>query len=201
MSDFEALSRMDTKQLNETSKFLSYVLRHEPQTIGLQLDSEGWADIESLIAGAAKDGWTLDISLIQTVVSSSDKKRFSISGDGQRIRAVQGHSTASVNLEHVEKEPPEFLYHGTATRFLESILQQGLIAGSRHHVHLSQDIPTAIAVGQRYGKPVVLKIEALRMHLQGFKFFQAENGVWLTNYVPMSFIHQDLAQYSVRSDL
>ncbi|MCJ0976024.1 RNA 2'-phosphotransferase [Pseudomonas sp. PS1] len=192
---------MDTKQLNETSKFLSYVLRHEPQAIGLQLDSEGWADIESLIAGAAKDGRTLDISLIQTVVSSSDKKRFSISDDGQRIRAVQGHSTASVNLQHVEKEPPELLYHGTATRFLESILQQGLIAGSRHHVHLSQDIPTAIAVGQRYGKPVVLKIEALRMHQQGFKFFQAENGVWLTNHVPMSFIHQDLAQYSARSDL
>ena len=178
---------MDTKQLNETSKFLSYVLRHEPQAIGLQLDSEGWADIESLIVGAAKDGRTLDISLIQTVVSSSDKKRFSISDDGQRIRAVQGHSTTSVSLQHVEKELPEFLYHGTATRFLESIRQQGLIAGSRHHVHLSQDIPTAIAVGQRYGKPVVLKIEALRMHQRGFKFFQAENGVWLTAHVPSNF--------------
>lgn len=182
---------MSIKQLNETSKFLSYVLRHEPQAIDLQLDSEGWADIDSLIAGAAKDGRTLDIALIQAVVSSSDKKRFTISDDGQRIRAVQGHSTASVSLQHIEKEPPEFLYHGTATRFLESIRQQGLIAGSRHHVHLSQDIATAIAVGQRYGKPVVLKIEALRMNQQGFKFFQAENGVWLTNHVPMSFIHQE----------
>lgn len=102
---------MDTKQLNETSKFLSYVLRHEPHAIGLQLDSEGWADIESLIAGAAKDGRTLDIALIQAVVSSSDKKRFSISDDGLRIRAVQGHSTTNVSIQHVEKEPPEFLYH------------------------------------------------------------------------------------------
>ncbi|MDG9927846.1 MULTISPECIES: RNA 2'-phosphotransferase [unclassified Pseudomonas] len=182
---------MTTKRLNETSKFLSYILRHEPHAIGLQLDSEGWADIESLIAGAAKDGRTLDIALIQAVVSSSDKKRFSISDDGLRIRAVQGHSTTNVSIQHVEKEPPEFLYHGTATRFLESIRQQGLIAGSRHHVHLSQDIPTAIAVGQRYGKPVVLIIEALLMHQQGFKFFHAENGVWLTNNVPAAFVKKD----------
>ncbi|XXF07900.1 RNA 2'-phosphotransferase [Pseudomonas sp. D2-3] len=182
---------MNAKELTDTSKFLSYILRHEPQTIGLQLDEEGWAKISDLIAGAAKEGRDLDISLIQMVVASSDKKRFSISDDGLRIRAVQGHSSASVSLQHVEKEPPEFLYHGTATGFLESIRQQGLIAGARHHVHLSQDTPTAIAVGQRYGKPVVLKIETLRMHQQGFKFFQAENDVWLTNHVPMSFIHQD----------
>lgn len=182
---------MSIKQLNETSKFLSYILRHEPQAIGLQLDSEGWADIDSLISGAAKDGRVLDITLIQAVVSSSDKKRFCISDDGQRIRAVQGHSTASVSLQFIEKEPPEFLYHGTATRFLESIRQQGLIAGNRHHVHLSQDMQTAIAVGQRYGKSVVLKIEALRMYQQGFKFFQAENGVWLTNHVPINLIHHE----------
>lgn len=182
---------MTTKRLSETSKFLSYILRHEPHAIGLQLDSEGWADIESLIAGAAKDGRTLDIALIQAVVSSSDKKRFSISDDGLRIRAVQGHSTTNVSIQHVEKEPPEFLYHGTATRFLESIRQQGLIAGSRHHVHLSQDIPTAIAVGQRYGKPVALIVEALLMHQQGFKFFHAENGVWLTTHVPAVFIKKD----------
>jgi len=182
---------MNIKQLNETSKFLSYVLRHEPHAIGLQLDIEGWASIESLIAGAAKVGRTLNSELIQAVASTSDKNRFSISDDGLRIRAVQGHSIASVSLQHVEKEPPEFLYHGTATRFLESIRQQGLIAGSRHHVHLSQDKTTAIAVGQRYGKPVVLKIEALRMHQQGFKFFQAENGAWLTTHVQAVFATQD----------
>ena len=179
---------MDSKTLNETSKFLSYILRHKPDTIGLQLDIEGWADINSLIIGAAKEGRVLDQAIIQTVVNSSDKKRFTLSEDGQCIRAVQGHSTPDVNLQHIEKKPPEFLYHGTATRFLESILQQGLIAGSRHHVHLSQDITTAVAVGQRYGKPAVLKVEALRMHQQGFNFFQAENGVWLTNHVPVYFI-------------
>ena len=179
---------MDSKTLNETSKFLSYILRHKPDTIGLQLDIEGWADINSLIIGAAKEGRVLDQTIIQTVVNSSDKQRFTLSEDGQCIRAVQGHSIPDVNLQHIDKKPPEFLYHGTATRFLESILQQGLIAGSRHLVHLSQDITTAVAVGQRYGKPAVLKVEALRMHQQGFNFFQAENGVWLTNHVPVYFI-------------
>ncbi|WP_296246849.1 RNA 2'-phosphotransferase [Pseudomonas sp. UBA4194] len=182
---------MNNKQLNEKSKFLSYILRHEPQSIGLQLDTEGWAEIDSLIAGAAKEGRILDRELIMSIVSTSDKKRFSISNDAKYIRAVQGHSTESVDLQHIRKEPPKFLYHGTATRFLESIEQQGLIAGSRHHVHLSQDMATAVAVGQRYGKPKVLKIEALRMHQQGFKFFQAENNVWLTDNVPNVFIHQE----------
>ena len=176
---------MTTQQkLDETSKFLSYVLRHEPQAIGLQLDSEGWGEIESLIDGATKFGQALDIPLIQTVVNCSDKKRFSISDDGLRIRAVQGHSMANVRPQHTEKTPPEFLYHGTASRFLNSIWQRGLIAGSRHYVHLSQDMTTAINVGQRYGSPVLLKIEAFRMFQQGFKFYQADNGVWLVSNVP-----------------
>jgi putative RNA 2'-phosphotransferase len=177
-----------SKQHTDTSKFLSYVLRHEPQAIGLTLDSEGWADIDALITGAQQAGKTLDLDLIRVVVAGSDKKRFAISDDGQRIRAVQGHSTDTVAIQHEAKEPPEFLYHGTATRFLDSILAEGLRPGERHHVHLSQDTVTAAAVGQRYGKPVVLKIEALRMHQQGFVFFQADNGVWLTEQVPLAFI-------------
>lgn len=172
----------------ETSKFLSYVLRHEPQAIGLTLDSEGWADIASLIAGAQQSGRELDVALIHTVVESSDKKRFAISEDGLRIRAVQGHSTDSVAITLAEKVPPEFLYHGTATRFMESIMREGLKPGERQYVHLSEDVQTATAVGQRYGKPVVLKIEALRMYQQGFKFFQAENGVWLADLVPATSI-------------
>lgn len=191
---------MGANKLNETSKFLSYVLRHEPHAIGLQLDNEGWANIESLIAGASKHGRPLDSTLIRAVVNSSDKKRFSISNDGLRIRAVQGHSTTSVCLLHAEKEPPEFLYHGTAKRFLVSIRQQGLVAGSRHHVHLSQDMLTAVAVGQRYGKPVVLKIAALRMYQQGFKIFQAENGVWLTTNVPSKFIFEEDQSLNSSSD-
>lgn len=175
-------------QSTEISKFLSYVLRHEPQAIGLVLDCEGWADITALIAGARQSGRELDDALIRAVVEGSDKKRFSISENGLQIRAVQGHSTKNVQITHTEKVPPEFLYHGTATRFLDSIFKEGIKPGKRHYVHLSGDVQTAAAVGQRYGKPVVLKIEALQMYQQGFKFFQAENGVWLITYVPASFV-------------
>lgn len=178
-----------SKQLSEISKFLSYVLRHKPDAIGLTLDLEGWADIGELIA-AAKDEQQLDYDLIHAVVGSSDKKRFAMSDDGLRIRAVQGHSTESVDIGYIEKQPPEFLFHGTATRFLESIKREGLLPGSRHYVHLSQDEQTALTVGQRHGKAVVLKIEASLMHRQGFKFFQAENGVWLTSAVPAVLIKE-----------
>jgi putative RNA 2'-phosphotransferase len=181
---------MNSSDLIETSKFLSYVLRHEPEAAGLQLDSEGWADVSALIEGARLRGRTLEVSLIVEVVNTSDKKRFSLSPDGQRIRAVQGHSTASVQFKHAEKEPPDFLYHGTATRFLPSIMEHGLVPGSRHHVHLSADRKTAIAVGKRYGSPVILKIAASKMRSEGIKFFQAENGVWLTDRVDARFIGQ-----------
>jgi putative RNA 2'-phosphotransferase len=124
-----------------------------------------------LIEAAAKDGKQLDRDLIQAVVTTSDKKRFAISEDGLRIRAVQGHSTESVDINYVEKMPPEFLYHGTATRFLDSIRKDELLPGSRQYVHLLQDEQTALAVGQRHGKPVVLKLKALLMHDQGFNLF------------------------------
>jgi len=180
--------RYMSKQLTEISKFLSYVLRHQPEVIGITLDREGWVDISALIAAAAKDGKQLDLNLIQTVVATSDKKRFAISEDGLRIRAVQGHSTKSVDISYVEKVPPEFLYHGTAMRFLNSIRKEGLLPSSRQYVHLSQDEQTALAVGQRHGKPVVLTIATSTMHQQGFKFYQADNGVWLTDQVPPEFL-------------
>lgn len=177
-----------SNHLSEISKFLSYVLRHRPDAIGITLDLEGWAKISALITAAGKSGKQLDKDLILAVVRTSDNKRFAISEDGLFIRALQGHSTSSVNINYVAKVPPEFLYHGTATRFMESICKDGLLPGSRQYVHLSQDPQTAVAVGQRYGKPVVLKIEALLMHKQGFTFFQAENGVWLTSSVAAVFI-------------
>ena len=179
---------MSRKAAEEVSKFLSYVLRHEPQAIGLLLDSEGWARIDALIEGAAREGRQLTPELIAEVVASNDKKRFALSEDGQRIRAVQGHSSKTVNLQLAEQQPPAVLYHGTATRFMDSINQQGLIPGARHHVHLSQDLATAEAVGQRYGKVVILKIAAQDMQAQGYTFYQAENGVWLTDHVPVDFL-------------
>lgn len=177
-----------SKLLTETSKFLSYVLRHEPQAIGLSLDQEGWADVDALIAAANQHGRQLDRALIEQVVETNEKKRFALSADGGLIRAVQGHSTESVAISFEERTPPAVLYHGTATRFLDSIREQGLRPGSRHHVHLSEDVATATSVGQRYGKPVVLTVDAARMHAQGFKFYQAQNGVWLTPDVPAEFI-------------
>jgi putative RNA 2'-phosphotransferase len=177
-----------SKHHAETSKFLSFVLRHQPDAIGITLDVEGWAKIPELIVAAASNGKQLDRDLILAAVTTSDKKRFAISEDGLRIRALQGHSTESVDIKHAEKVPPEFLYHGTATRFLDSIRKEGLLPGSRQYVHLSQDEQTTLAVGQRHGKPVALKIKALLMHEQGFKFFQADNGVWLTSAVPVLLI-------------
>lgn len=174
--------------LSDTSKFLSYVLRHQPDAIGISLDREGWADIDVLIAAAVAAGKQLDYALIQTLVATCNKKRFAISEDGLRIRAVQGHSTASVDINYPQRTPPEWLYHGTATRFLDSIRNDGLRPGARQYVHLSQDTQTAAAVGRRYGKPVVLKIKALLMHEQGFTFYQAENGLWLTSAILPVFL-------------
>lgn len=172
------------KSLTTTSKFLSYVLRHNPDDIGLELDPEGWANIDELIA---KADIPLTQSLLKEVVATSDKKRFIISEDGLFIRANQGHSIA-INLGLEPVEPPELLYHGTATRFLDSIVEQGLLPQNRQYVHLSAEKETAIKVGQRHGKPVVLTIPALHMHRQGHQFFQAQNGVWLTIAVPAEAI-------------
>ena len=180
---------MTSSTLVEASKFLSYVLRHEPQAIGLCLDSEGWGSLDVVIAGETKQGRMLSRELVEQVVTTSDKKRFELSADGQRIRAVQGHSTRSVDREFEPKQPPDILFHGTAARFLDSIRREGLKPGSRHYVHLSADEQTARAVGQRYGSPVVLAVDAGLMHTQGHRFHQAENGVWLTTSVPGKFLH------------
>jgi putative RNA 2'-phosphotransferase len=173
------------------SKFLSFILRHKPEEIGLALDKQGWAEMDELIAKANQSSRSerLNRALIQEVVASNDKKRFSISEDGQRIRANQGH-TLKVDLKLKALTPPETLYHGTAKRFLDPILQEGLKPRQRHHVHLSEDIETATAVGQRYGKPVVLIIHSQLMHEQGIPFYQSDNGVWLTDSVTAAFISQ-----------
>lgn len=182
-----------TSEHKKISKFLSYILRHEPDAIGLTLDDQGWANIDELInkANQSEEVTTLDRDLIQSVVDTSDKKRFIISDDGQNIRANQGHSI-NVDLQLKPVEPPEFLYHGTATRFLDSILKEGLKPQQRQHVHLSTNIETATKVGQRYGKPVILTIKALLMYEQGFMFYLSENGVWLTDKVPQDHLEKSI---------
>lgn len=179
---------MTSDRLTETSKFLSFILRHEPEAIGIRLDSEGWVDLDALINAAAKNGRELDVALIKDVVQANEKRRFTLSEDGTRIRAAQGHSTSTVALKYAAATPPDVLYHGTATQFLDAIRREGLIPGKRHHVHLSQDETTALSTGARHGKPVVLVVQAMKMHMKGYRFFQADNGVWLVERVPSDFL-------------
>jgi len=177
-----------SKQFDKISKFLSYVLRHKPETIEIILDSDGWVNIDSLITQANQYGEYLTKELLEQVVNTNDKKRFTLSEDGLRIRAAQGHSTKQVDVNHDEQIPPTLLYHGTATRFINSIKEKGLVAGDRHYVHLSSDEKIAILIGERHGKPIVISIKAQLMSKQGFKFYLADNGVWLTKIVPIEFL-------------
>lgn len=173
--------------LDSTSKFLSYVLRHQPHSIGLRLDENGWAEVSELIALANRNGRKLTAELIGEVVATNDKKRFIFNNDGTKIRASQGHSIV-IELGLTPIEPPDLLYHGTATRFLDSIRLTGLISGSRQHVHLSADAATAVDVGRRHGKPTILTVRSKEMYRSGHEFFLSENGVWLTSDVPVEFL-------------
>jgi putative RNA 2'-phosphotransferase len=173
--------------LVRASKFLSLVLRHDPGKIGLALDAAGWAEVDELIAAAARAGVDLDRETLARVVAENDKQRFALSPDGRRIRANQGHSV-TVDLGLEPRTPPELLFHGTASRFVDSIRASGLHAASRAHVHLSADPETARTVGQRHGSPVVLTVAAGRMHRDGRLFFRSANGVWLTDAVPAEYI-------------
>ncbi len=175
--------------MNEVSKskFLSLVLRHKPEEIGLVLDQNGWASIDELIDLSNASGTKLSRPQIESIVANSDKQRFAISPDGMKIRANQGHSV-DIALGLAPQTPPEHLYHGTATRFLDSIRASGLHSASRQHVHLSSDLATAEKVGSRHGKPVVLTVESGQMARDGHLFYVSENGVWLTDAVPACYL-------------
>ena len=175
------------RDLVRISKFLSLVLRHEPEKAGLTLDPNGWVGVDEMLAGAARAGVRISPEVLRTVVETNDKKRFAFSEDGLRIRASQGHSV-EVDLDLAPVVPPEVLYHGTATRFLDSIRAQGLLRQERRHVHLSGDEATAVKVGSRHGKPVVLRVRAGAMHSDGHLFFLSANGVWLTETVPPAYL-------------
>lgn len=173
-----------------TSKFLSLVLRHRPEAIGLALDPQGWTDVDELIARAAAHGRPLSRDLIARVVAENDKQRFALSPDGSRIRANQGHSVA-VDLALAPQEPPDTLYHGTATRHLAAIEREGLRPGRRQHVHLSPDPAAARIVGQRHGQPVVLRVAAGALWRAGEPFYRSANGVWLVAAVPPTYLSRD----------
>ena len=171
-------------------KFLSLILRHQPETIGLCVDEAGWASLDQLLDACNRAGHSLTREDIEHVVATNDKKRFSFSEDGAYIRSSQGHSI-QVDLGYEPREPPSILYHGTARRSLASIQKEGLLRGRRHHVHLSVDGLTAARVGSRHGKPVVLQIRSGQMHLDGHVFYLSKNGVWLTDHVPPSYVFME----------
>ena len=178
---------MQENNKDRISKFLSLVLRHDPGKIGLELDDQGWADVEELISKAAHKNMVFSRLELEEVVVTNDKQRFAYNADKSKIRANQGHSI-DVELQLEKRQPPEVLYHGTVNRFLESIKAQGLQKMSRHHVHLSADRLTAEKVGSRRGQAVILIVRSGEMSRAGIEFYQSSNGVWLTDSVPIEYI-------------
>jgi putative RNA 2'-phosphotransferase len=178
---------MDPKRLVKISKYLSKHLRHEPERLGLELAPGGWVRVEDLIAACARNSFPLTREQLEEVVAGNDKQRFSFDPTRTLIRANQGHSTA-VDLHLEPATPPALLYHGTGAQHVETIRREGLKRMARHHVHLSIDVPTAIKVGARHGKPVVLEVDAAAMHAAGYSFYVSANGVWLTDTVPPEYL-------------
>jgi putative RNA 2'-phosphotransferase len=178
---------MSGSAMARRSRWLSRHLRHSPHRIGLDLEPGGWVSVEELLAASATHGMPMSRAQLDEVVAGSDKQRFDFSQDGSRIRANQGHSVA-VDLQLEHREPPEVLFHGTGAKAVDSILATGLDRRRRHHVHLSVDEVTALRVGARHGDPVVLRVDAAAMSVDGFEFFVSANGVWLCEAVPPSYL-------------
>ena len=178
---------MDAQAVTKISRKLSYILRHHPDEIGLELDEQGWGSVAYILSKLTIAGEPLSMEVLQEVVATNNKKRFAFNKDLTLIRANQGHSV-EVELGYTAQEPPAVLFHGTASKNLQSIKNQGIMKGNRHHVHLSSDETTAKKVGQRHGAPVILKVKSKAMHDAGHAFFISNNGVWLTDFVPVQFI-------------
>ena len=171
---------------NSTSRFISLILRHKPEVIGITLDEHGWANVDALIAGVNRTK-PLDMAGLEEIVRNDEKQRYSFNAEKTKIRANQGHSVpVDVELEAVE--PPELLYHGTGEKYVESIEEQGLIPKTRHYVHLSGDYDTARKVGARHGKPRIYQVHAGQMAADGYTFYRSVNGIWLTKEVPPRYL-------------
>ncbi len=179
--------------LIKTGRYISYLLRHHPEDAGLTLDEHGWADVNELINAVGETYTGFSRTELDEIVATNNKRRFSYSEDGMRIRANQGH-TIAVDVELPEARPPEILWHGTGEKYVESINRIGLIPKSRLHVHLSKDIETAVQVGLRHGKPVVYKVLAGKMAQDGYKFYLSVNGVWLTDKVPVEYLVRNVEE-------
>jgi putative RNA 2'-phosphotransferase len=175
------------KETTRISKFLSLVLRHKPEAIGLALDENGWVDVTELIDKMNRHNFKITRDILNSVVANNNKQRFSFSDNKTKLRANQGHSIR-VELQLKEANPPEYLYHGTVEKAVPSILKTGLEKRLRQHVHLSTEIDTAKAVGKRHGKPKVFIVAAQQMQQDGFVFYLSENNVWLTNHVPVQYL-------------
>nr|WP_315033256.1 RNA 2'-phosphotransferase [uncultured Chryseobacterium sp.] len=178
------MNEIETKRI---SKFLSLILRHQPDIIGLTLDENGWAEIEELRVKSAKKGRHFSFEELDEVVETNNKKRFAFNEDKTKIRASQGHSI-DIDLALKAVQPPDFLYHGTAEANISSIMTKGIEKRTRQHVHLSTDKETATKVGMRHGKPIILTIRTGTMHQDGLAFYQSANGVWLTDFVDPKYI-------------
>lgn len=172
--------------LNEISKFIAMILRHKPEAIGITLDEHGWANVDELIAGISKE-YEFNMEMLEEIVATDNKQRYSFNEDKTLIRANQGHSIP-VDVELEKAAPPDILYHGTGEKYTASIDEQGLIPKSRLYVHLSGDEETAFKVGQRHGKPVIYTVKSGEMYRDGFIFFHSVNGVWLTKEVPVKYL-------------
>lgn len=181
---------MEDKATTRLSRFLSLILRHKPETIGITLDAHGWADVKELMDGVNRSGRKIDRELLEHIVAADEKGRYVFSEDGNRIRACQGHSL-DVDMQFTAARPPEFLYHGTAERFTAQIERDGLTPKTRQYVHLSLDRETAVNVGSRHGKPVVYTIHAREMHQAGLTLYCSENNVWLTDNVPPKYLSKN----------
>lgn len=180
---------INEKENTKISKFLSLVLRHKPETIQINLDENGWTSVDKLIENAHKFGYDFDIEVLKFIVDTNAKKRFAFNETFDKIRANQGHSV-EVELGYSPQIPPPILYHGTSEKSIALILQTGLKKQRRHHVHLSKDVDTALMVGKRHGKPFVFEVLAELMHSDGFEFYLSDNGVWLTDNVPVKYLRE-----------
>ena len=176
------------KKKVKTSRFISLILRHRPEAVGISLDAHGWADVQALISGINRSGGhTVDMEILEEIVRTDEKQRYSFNEDHTKIRANQGHSIP-VDVELEEKSPPDMLWHGTGEKYVSSIDARGLIPKGRLYVHLSSDRETARKVGSRHGKPVIYEIDCRKMKEDGYRFFLSANHIWLTKEVPAQYL-------------